>query len=173
MRKYFPGRKILVLFILFFTVLLDYAQPADGGTRKFTVKETLSQVKVDGVLDEAAWQDAVKIDLPYETYPGENTPAPVKTECLMTYSKSGLHIGFRCYDPEPGKIRAHLMDRDSGWTLLQDDHVMILIDSFNDERRCFEFRVNSLGVQADGIYSEVEDYEDFSWDAIWKSAGKS
>jgi hypothetical protein len=52
-----------------------------------------------------------------------------------------------------------------------DDHVSIMIDSFNDERRGFQFRVNPLGVQADANFSELEGYEDFSWDAIWESAG--
>jgi len=64
------------------------------------------------------------------------------------------------------------MDRDATDTLIQDDHVVILIDPFNDERRGFQFRVNPLGVQADANFSEMEGYEDFSWDAIWKSAGE-
>jgi len=33
------------------------------------------------------------------------------------------------------EIRAHLMDRDAIDTLVQDDHVMLQIDPFNDERR--------------------------------------
>lgn len=48
-----------------------------------------------------------------------------------------------------------------------------MVDTFNDERRGFQFRVNPLGVQADGNFSESEGYEDFSWDSIWKSAGKT
>ena len=81
-------------------------------------------------------------------------------------------MAFKCYDPEPSKIRAHLMDRDATDTLIQDDHISIMLDTFNDERRGFQFRVNPLGVQADANFSEMEGYEDFSWDAIWNSAGK-
>ena len=64
------------------------------------------------------------------------------------------------------------MDRDAIDTFIQDDHVTIMIDFFNDERRGFQFRVNPMGVQADANFSEMEGYEDFSWDAIWNSAGK-
>ena len=64
------------------------------------------------------------------------------------------------------------MDRDAIDTFIQDDHVSIMIDAFNDERRGFQFRINPLGVQADANFSELEGYEDFSWDAIWQSAGK-
>ena len=47
-----------------------------------------------------------------------------------------------------------------------------MLDTFNDERRAFEFRINPLGVQADAVFSELDGFEDFSWDAIWESAGR-
>jgi hypothetical protein len=140
-------------------------------TANYAVAPAASKIKVDGFLDEEAWQKATLIDLPYEWMPGDNTPAPVKTDCLVTFDRANLYIAFRCFDPEPKKIRAHLMDRDATDTLIQDDHISVIIDAFNDERRGFQFRVNPLGVQADANFSELEGYEDFSWDAIWASAG--
>jgi hypothetical protein len=137
----------------------------------YTVTPATSPIKVDGVLDEQAWAEAVVIKLPYEWTPGDNIPPPVDTDCLVTFDKKYFYVGFRCYDQEPKKIRAHLMDRDSIDTFIQDDHVVIMIDTFNDERRGFQFRINPLGVQADANFSESEGYEDFSWDAIWKSKG--
>ena len=139
---------------------------------RFTVTRAASKVKVDGVLDEEAWASATVIPLPFEWTPGDNIPPPVKTECLVTYDTNNVYIAFRCFDPEPRKIRAHLMDRDDTDKLILDDHISIMIDSFNDERRGFQFRVNPLGVQADANFSESEGYEDFSWDAIWDAAGK-
>jgi hypothetical protein len=139
---------------------------------RFQVTKAPSKIDVDGVLDEPAWQEAAPIPLPFEWQPGDNIPAPVKTECLVTYDLHNLYVGFRCFDPEPQKIRSHLMDRDDTDTLILDDHVSFLIDAFNDERRAFQFRVNPMGVQADAIFSELEGYEDFSWDAIWNAAGK-
>lgn len=140
--------------------------------KQYNVDPSASRIKIDGVLDEEAWQKAVKIDLPYEWSPGDNTPAPVKTGCMVTFNKFALYIAFRCFDPEPGKIRAHYMNRDTIDTFIQDDHICIMIDTFNDEHRAFQFRVNPLGVQVDAINSPMEGYEDFSWDAIWKSQGK-
>jgi hypothetical protein len=90
----------------------------------------------------------------------------------VTFDRRNFYVAFRCFDPDSSKIRAHLMDRDATDTLIQDDHISILVDTFNDERRGFQFRVNPLGVQADANFSEQEGYEDFSWDAIWNSAGK-
>ncbi len=140
--------------------------------QNYVVTAATSEIKVDGILDEKAWQDAVLIPVPYEWLPGDNVPAPVNTDCLVTFDANNFYVGLRCYDPEPSKIRAHLMDRDATETLIQDDHISFVIDTFNDERRGFQFRVNPLGVQADANFSESEGYEDFSWDAIWDSKGK-
>jgi hypothetical protein len=140
--------------------------------KHYRVAPSASKIKIDGVLDDEAWQKAVKISLIYEWSPGENLPAPVDTECMVTFSQSSLFVAFRCFDPKPKKIRAHLMDRDAINTFVQDDYVSFMIDTFNDELRAFQFRVNPLGIQADALFSELEGYEDFSWDAIWKSAGK-
>jgi len=131
-----------------------------------------SPIRVDGNLDEPAWEKAGRLDIAYEWTPGENTPSPVKTECLVTYDDSRIYIGFRCFDPDPKAVRAHIMDRDAMDTFIMDDHVSFMLDSFNDERRAFQFRVNPLGVQADAVFSELDGYEDFSWDAIWESAGR-
>ena len=137
----------------------------------FQINPASSAVKIDGNLDEEAWQNAAVIPLIYEWLPGDNVPPPVKTDCLVTHDRHFFYVAFRALDPEPSKIRAHLMDRDATDTLIQDDHISFMLDTFNDDRRGFQFRVNPLGVQADANFSELEGYEDFSWDAIWNSAG--
>jgi hypothetical protein len=140
--------------------------------RVFEVPRATSEISVDGELDEPAWQEAAVIPLPYEYFPGNNIAPPVETEGLVTYDDSRLYIAFRAFDPEPRRVRAHLMARDEIDTFVQDDHVSIMLDTFNDERRAFQFGVNPLGVQADAIFSEVDGIEDWSWDMIWASAGK-
>jgi hypothetical protein len=140
--------------------------------KHYTVKAATSEIKVDGILEEKAWEDATLIKLPYEWTPGDNITPPVDTDCLVTFDQDHFYLAYRCYDPDPSKIRAHLMDRDAMDTFIQDDNVSFILDTFNDERRAFQFRVNPLGVQADANFSESEGYEDFSWDAIWDAAGK-
>ena len=179
MKSAYPATAGILIALAFLTLPLGAASRSqereqDSSDRKiqnYTVLPATSEIKVDGILDEPAWADAASGDLPYEWLPADNIPAPVDSEFLITFSAQHLYIAMRCYDPEPEKIRAHLMDRDAMEKFIQDDHVSILIDSFNDERRGFQFRVNPLGVQADANFSELEGYEDFSWDAIWESAG--
>jgi hypothetical protein len=138
----------------------------------YTVTRAASAVKADGMLDDEAWSTARVIPIAYEWTPGDNVAPPVRTDFLVTYDRQNLYLAFRAFDPRPSEIRAHLMDRDAIDTFVQDDHVTILIDTFNDERRAYQFRVNALGVQADAVNSEVDGVEDWSWDAIWSSAGR-
>jgi hypothetical protein len=144
-----------------------------GENHRYRVAPAASPIKVDGVLDEAAWDRALRLDLKYEIQPGENTPAEVRTECLVTYDDRYLHVAFRAHDPRPEEIRVHLTDRDTAYT---DDNVGFMIDPFNDERRGFQIFANALGAQMDSSRNDVgnadEQAEDPTWDAIWLSAGR-
>ena len=127
------------------------------------------EVRIDAVLDEAVWQKAARIDIKYETSPGENFPAKVATVAYLFEDGVNLYVAFDAKDPRPDEIRAYLRDRDTAWN---DDFVGIVIDTFNDQRRAFEFFANPLGVQMDLTNDDVNNTEDDSWDAIWDSAGK-
>ncbi len=152
-----------LLFLLSFEAA---AEPPDEARH---VPATALAIKIDGVVDEEAWRGALSIKLDVETEPAENLPAPVATECLLTYDRGTLYVAFRVHDYEPEKIRARLADRD---TIASDDRVGVVLDTFNDDRRAFGFFVNPLGVQLDLTYDDVNSNQDESWDAIWGSAGR-
>jgi hypothetical protein len=133
----------------------------------YIVPKTEFEITVDAVLDEGAWQEALVLELKYEVRPGENVTPPVSTEVLLTYNENNFYAAFRCYDPNPSSIRAHLRDRD---TLGGDDWIALVLDTFNDQRRSFDFIVTAQGVQFDEI--ESQSGEDEGWDAIWDSASR-
>lgn len=124
-------------------------------------------VKVDAILDEDTWTKALVMELNYEVRPGENIAPPVRTEVLFAYSTSHLYAAIRAYDPNPSEIRARVCDRDD---MYGDDWVALIIDTFNDERRTFDFFSNPLGVQGDQIETPTGGGGD--WDAIWDSNGR-
>ncbi|MEW6336404.1 MAG: DUF5916 domain-containing protein [Acidobacteriota bacterium] len=155
--------------------MLGWAFAAAVGAAPATVRQvyevprTAGEVRVDGRLDEAAWESAALIEARFETHPGNNTPAPVRTVARLMYDPTTLYVGIEALDPEPGKIRAHYSARD---TAFLDDFVGIIIDTFDDARRGYEFFVNPLGVQMDLVVNDITGNEDESWDAIWSSAGR-
>ncbi len=139
--------------------------PAAAGPAPYPIPRVDARITVDGALDEAVWHRAWSTTLDYEVRPGENTPAPIRTEVLVMYDANRLYVGFRAHDPDPAAIRAHLSDRDQAWN---DDWVGVVLDTFNDERRDYLFVVNPMGVQMDQI--ETESSGQTPWDGIWKSA---
>jgi hypothetical protein len=143
------------------------AAPA-AETAPRVVPHTDDSIEVDGILDEALWRQALIIELDVEINPRENAPAPVETFLYVMENGSHLLVAFDAHDSEPDKIRAYLRDRDASWN---DDWVGVFLDTFNDQRRAFEFFVNPLGVQMDATMDDVNGGESDAWDAIWESAG--
>ena len=125
--------------------------------------------QIDGVLDDPIWRTALRLPLTIETYPRENQTPEVETTAYLVENGDQLLIAFDARDPDPESIRAYLRDRDSAFN---DDFVGVVLDTFNDQRRAFEFFVNPFGVQMDLIKDDVNRNESESWDAIWDSAGR-
>ena len=65
------------------------------------IPQVEGELTLDGKLDEAIWDRAEKVTLDYETRPGENTPAPVKTTAYIAQNGTSLLVAFVAEDPEP------------------------------------------------------------------------
>ncbi|MFW6160879.1 MAG: DUF5916 domain-containing protein, partial [Acidobacteriota bacterium] len=128
--------------------------------------------KIDGVLDNDLWeQKALKIESFLQFVPKEKGVPTEKTVAYIGMDKKNLYIAFRCYDSQPQKLRAAVTNRDN---IIDDDWVLVSLDTFNEKRRAFWFFINPHGVQMDGIRIEEGggDNLDVSWDAVFYSEGK-
>jgi hypothetical protein len=162
----------LSILLLFLAVNASAKDEDPADLAPYQIPVTDGQIRIDGALDDIPWRDALVVELKYEISPSENTPPPVKTEAYLTHSLSTLYIGFKAFDPNPTAIRAHLSDRDETYG---DDAVIVMLDTFNDELRAFEFECNPLGIQRDATRNDAgggRNWGDDSWDAIWDSAGR-
>ncbi len=99
--------------------------------------------------------------------PADGDAVSETTTAYLARDDRNLYVAFRCEDRSPARIRARLARRDA---VLQDDEVMVLLDTFHDRRRAYLFAVNPLGIQADAIVAEGKD-DDYSFDAVWRSEG--
>ena len=127
-------------------------------------------ITVDGDLSDPGWQGAATIDHFYETSPGDNIPAKVKTVAYLTYDDRYFYIGIRCDDPDPRKIRAPYVERDN--VIGTDDNIAVFLDTKNDKRVGMELRVNPRGIQTDGFFNDANSNEDFSPDFFYDTAAK-
>lgn len=164
-RRFFLLALVLAGSLLIGTAVV-WAESSTDHRETFRISPAAGEIKVDGELNEAAWERAWTIELRYEVQPAENTPAPVRTVVMLTYDSSFLYAGLRAYDPRPSSIRAHLTDRDGAWS---DDWMGIVLDTFNDQKRDYLFVVNPFGVQMD----DIEVYPTSNggtWDGIWDAS---
>ncbi|CAN5763321.1 DUF5916 domain-containing protein [soil metagenome] len=110
-----------------------------------------AEIEVDGRLDEEVWGSAAVLTGFSQFSPSDGVPAADSTDVLVWYSPSAIHFGIRAYEGH-GAVHATLADRDR---IGADDHVQILLSTFNDSRQATVFAVNPLGVQSDGALVET------------------
>ncbi len=122
---------------------------------------------IDGVLDDAVWQEA-PWETGFKTYtPDYNINMVENTKVYYAYDRENLYFAFKCYDSMPDKIKASVTSRDNIYT---DDWICINLDSFNDHQSLYCFYVNPFGIQGDSRGTATN--EDRSIDIVWYSAGK-
>ncbi len=119
---------------------------------------------IDGVLDDAVWQNAALIDDLHQVNPIEYAPPSERTEILMLYDDRALYIGIKLYDSEPEQITANSMRQ--GSSILDDDTIFVTIDPFNNGRAGYFFGTNPHGVRYDGVYRNVSEFYS-DWDGIF------
>ncbi|OOV25864.1 hydrolase [Flavobacterium sp. LM5] len=127
------------------------------------IKETIS---VDGKFNEEAWStaEAATDFVMFEPDNGKPISSSKKTEVKILYDDNAIYIAAMMYDEDPLKIQREITNRD---VFGVSDHFGVYINGFNDGQQDFRFFVSAAGVQMDCL--ATEDFEDFSWDAIWDS----
>ncbi|APG60446.1 DUF5916 domain-containing protein [Christiangramia salexigens] len=127
-----------------------------------TSVEGKESIKIDGLIDDAAW-DAVEWTSDYvEFQPDNNTHPTQQTKMKIVYDDSNLYVAFRCYESNPENIVQRMGRRDD----FPGDWVELNIDSYNDDRTAFSFTISASGVKGDEFVSNNSNF-DSSWNPIW------
>jgi hypothetical protein len=149
---------------LSFAALVCTLQAGEGGVRRAPVHRISERIHVDGVLSEAVWQEHPGIGAFTQQDPKPGAPPSEPTEIRLAYSDSALFIAIRCHDSRPEQVRATQMQRDG--SLLFDDYVQVLLDTYHDQRNAYYFATNAAGVMVEGTISE-NNAPNLNWDGIW------
>ena len=124
---------------------------------------------IDGVLDDAAWASAARIDDLHQVSPIEYAEPSERTEVYVLYDDDALYIGARLYDSQPALITAQNLRQNDN--IGDDDRFFVTLDPFNSRRSGYFFGVNANGVRQDGLYQNVsESYR--AWDGIFSAAAE-
>ncbi|MGZ5424464.1 MAG: DUF5916 domain-containing protein, partial [Candidatus Aminicenantales bacterium] len=163
-----PGPKAIL--ILSAGVLLCASLAAGQTAKEATAVKINEPIRVDGVLDEAAWGNAATLSDFVQFEPERGAPSTVRTSLRILYDGTAIYFGFENTDPEMEKIAARISKRDS--ELEEDDAVVVFLDTYADRRACYYFMTNLLGTQTDGRITDNGLTTNTTWDGVWKSAAR-
>ena len=163
----------IVMFITVAFTLTTSLQTTAGENIQ-TVQKELRAVKteqaptIDGVLDDACWQDA-----PQATgFTDERTEKPAKNQSVgwLVYTDEAIYVGLYLYDEMPDKIVARQVKDQT--RISGEDWVSFSLDPFHTHQfadRNF-FIVNPLGTKF--AHLATGRAEKSEWIGLWKAAAQ-
>ncbi len=129
-------------------------------------------IRVDGVLDEAAWAQAPVAANFTAREPEDDRPAAQRTEFSVVYTGTTLYFGIRAHDAEPEAIVARELQRDSDHGG-NDDSLAIVLDTFHDRRNSVTFEVNPLGARTDSLVTDEGKDQNIEWNGVWTASART
>lgn len=155
---------ILTLMILLATSNL-MAQKKNSNLNYF-IKRAQSEIKVDGVLDEKAWESP-QVGGDYgQVLPMDTSKAIARSEFRMCYDDKNIYLSVVNYNTIPGPYVIESMRRDFGF--YSNDNNLLVIDTYDDLSNGYSFGSSVAGGQWDGLIS-LGNRLDLSWENKWQS----
>jgi len=123
----------------------------------------------NGTMDgneEAILSDSIANLITIEPEEG-GVPAAGPTVVKVFATSKEIFIRARCYDNDPSGIVSFTKARDT--ELDEEDHILIVLDTFMDGRSGYVFAVNPSGARFDGLVIEQGEDVNSEWDTIWEA----
>jgi len=159
-------RSFLLVF-LSFLASIGYSQSDTSFVKKaLHISERLSEITIDGIFDETAWQQAETHGNFWLQSPVDGRLANKRTTFQIVYDALGIYVAISIED-NPNYVISSLKRDDWG----DSDEVGVFIDPVNKNQNGVAFGVNALGAQSEALLFPNDG--DDSWDNRWRSAVKN
>mgnify|MGYP001470763632 FL=1 len=157
-------------FYYIFLLLLCFQSVAQVKTTEAV--KTVQAPRIDGLLNDDAWQEAPVLTDFIQNSPSPGSPASSKTVVRILYDNTAIYVGAYLFD-DPSLIRKQFTARD-GEQMRDVDYFSVFFDTYHDKQNGFQFLVTTANVQSDARVSptysgEFGSYGDKTWDAVWES----
>lgn len=124
-----------------------------------------SEPVIDGILDDAVWQQARLVTDFYQTTPTEFATPSQRTEVRIFYTEDAIYVGAKMFEDDPELITAQALRQYGG--VSQEDVFILLLDPFLNRRSGYRFAISANGIWWDAIYSSPTE-TDGNWLGIWQ-----
>lgn len=142
-----------------------HAQESLPGVKNYNTKFSKLSPKIDGLIDEAVWQEAEVHSDFVQSSPHPQGKLNQRTEVRFIYDNEAVYVAARMYESDPDSINNFLTERD--W-FGNADFFIVVFNTYQDGINGEGFAVTPAGVQIDIKYSYGD--ESSSWNAVWESA---
>ena len=137
-----------------------------GGRATVRAVRLTGSWRLDGVLDEAIYEEVPPVAGFIQQLPDEGAPSTEQTEAWVFYDAQNVYVSARLWDSAPAsQLVANEMRRDSR-QLTQNDFFSVVLDTFYDRRNGVAFLVNPIGGFMDFQVSD-EGNPNMDWNPIW------
>jgi hypothetical protein len=150
------------------TGISTWAVEITADDKYITPDKTNQVISIDGELNENIWLGTPLNKTFITVNPNYGQVLNRETLVWLAYDTKNLYFAFKCLEPEQGKLKTSLSQRDR---ILRDDFVGVLLDTMGSRQSSFEFYVNPSGIQMDAMNSAASS-SDFTPDFVWNSAAK-
>ena len=125
-----------------------------------------AEIRIDGKLNEAAWQDLAVHGEFYGVSPDTLIPGDLETRVRLFHTDAGLYLSADM-DQDPNTLVERLSTRDQG--SLNRDYVSFTLDTSGDAKYGFWFQLNLGDSISDGTLLPEFQYSR-RWDGAWYGA---
>jgi hypothetical protein len=118
----------------------------------------------DGRLDDAAYHANEPAPAFKQQEPRVGELATEQTEMWVFFDDRNVYVSARMHDSAPDRMVADEMRRDA--SIYQNEHFVVVFDTFHDRRTGFFFQTNPLGAVRDALIVD-ENNANYDWNAVW------
>lgn len=148
------------------------AQQFEKKTPSYAISKTSATVKIDGLLDDEIWQQTPQTGSFYQHFPADTSYARSQTKVQLTFNDVYIYVAAVCYESIHDLYIIPTLKRDFNYQ--RSDAFAVYLDPANDKSNGFNFTVNPLGVQREGLLNNggIQGVTT-NWDNKWISAVKT
>lgn len=137
-----------------------------NGEYRLHIKKTNYPVKIDGIGDDKAWQDADVAQDFFRVLPMDDGLANEQSAIKMTYDEKNLYLLATFFNATEANYFVESLRRD--FSFGKNDNFLLFLDPFNNQTTGFSFGSNAYGAQWDGTMYDGSRI-DLNWDSKWIS----
>ncbi len=145
------------------------------------IARSTGAIKIDGVLDEEAWQNLDVADNFRQFFPYDTSAAIAQTEVKMAYDDNFIYVAAKMLNLGPREYVVPSLRRDFLGNAF--DGFTVVLDTYKDKTNGFIFGVNPYGVQREGLIANGGNFTrrgrtgggsafSLNWDNKWYSEAK-